>query len=238
VRGELRAALVEVGEDHAPDPLESPLGRARAELRLMAADEVDAAAAALVRHGVEAGYLLWAPFIGLEAVRRGPAPETSVLVADLCAGHDGPLAAAIHAFAVGNAEADATALAGAVEGFSSVGADAYALDALSNELECSARDGADVFVCRRRALLARSIASRLRPHPSPRATARLERFNTGLDLPSDRQLEIAHLVATGRSSKQVAADLVVSARTVDNHLAAVYRKLGISSRAELAQLPF
>ena len=51
-------------------------------------------------------------------------------------------------------------------------------------------------------------------------------------------LEIARLAAAGASSKEIAGELVVSVRTVDNHLAAVYRKLGISSRAELAQLPF
>jgi DNA-binding NarL/FixJ family response regulator len=67
---------------------------------------------------------------------------------------------------------------------------------------------------------------------------RLERISEQLDLPSDRQLEIARLVALGRSSKEVASELVVSARTVDNHLAAIYRNLGISSRTELADLPF
>lgn len=238
VRGELRAALVEIGLDVTPDPLESPLGRARAELRLMGDSEVDAAAAALVRSGIDAGYLLWAPFIGLEAVRHGPAPRTSALVADLCAAHDGPLAAAIRDFAVGNADDDGETLARAATGFGAVGADTFALDALSNELEVNRSAGVDLFARRRRGLLARSIVSRLRPHPSPRAAARLARISADLDLPSDRQLEIAHLVATGRSSKQVAAELIVSARTVDNHLAAVYRNLGISSRAELAQLPF
>lgn len=55
------------------------------------------------------------------------------------------------------------------------------------------------------------------------------------DMPSERQLEIALLVSHGRSSREVAAQLVVSARTIDNHLAAVYRKLGLSHRSELAE---
>jgi DNA-binding CsgD family transcriptional regulator len=55
-------------------------------------------------------------------------------------------------------------------------------------------------------------------------------------MPSERQFEIASLVAQGRASKEVAAQLIVSARTVDNHLAAVYRKLGLSGREELAEL--
>ena len=43
VRGELRAVLVELGLDAEPHPGESPLGRARAELRLTEDDRVDAA---------------------------------------------------------------------------------------------------------------------------------------------------------------------------------------------------
>lgn len=51
---------------------------------------------------------------------------------------------------------------------------------------------------------------------------------------TDREREIAVLVARGRSSREVADQLVVSIRTVDNHLQRVYAKLGISSRRELA----
>jgi DNA-binding CsgD family transcriptional regulator len=49
-----------------------------------------------------------------------------------------------------------------------------------------------------------------------------------------REREIAQLAAQGRSSPEIARDLVVSVRTVDNHLQRVYTKLGITSRAELA----
>jgi DNA-binding CsgD family transcriptional regulator len=51
-----------------------------------------------------------------------------------------------------------------------------------------------------------------------------------------RELEVARLAATGLSSQQIADRLVISVRTVDNHLHRVYRKLGISRRAELAKL--
>jgi DNA-binding CsgD family transcriptional regulator len=56
----------------------------------------------------------------------------------------------------------------------------------------------------------------------------------GAALLTPREREIAHLAARGRTSKEVAADLVLSVRTVDNHLANVYAKLGIPGRAELA----
>ncbi|MFL5859753.1 MAG: response regulator transcription factor, partial [Solirubrobacteraceae bacterium] len=51
---------------------------------------------------------------------------------------------------------------------------------------------------------------------------------------SAREAEIAHLVAQGRSNKQVAAALFVSEKTVENNLSRVYAKLGVTSRAQLA----
>lgn len=47
---------------------------------------------------------------------------------------------------------------------------------------------------------------------------------------------VAHLVAQGLSNRAVAAELFVSAKTVQYHLTRVYAKLGIRSRAELAAL--
>lgn len=49
-----------------------------------------------------------------------------------------------------------------------------------------------------------------------------------------REREIASLVAGGRTAKQIAETLVISERTVETHTAAVYRKLGVSGRAALA----
>lgn len=48
--------------------------------------------------------------------------------------------------------------------------------------------------------------------------------------------QIAGLVTDGRKNKEIAAELFVSVATVEAHLTRVYRKLGISSRAELARL--
>ncbi len=49
-----------------------------------------------------------------------------------------------------------------------------------------------------------------------------------------RELEIALLAAGGSSSRQIADRLVISVRTVDNHLRSVYRKLGVSRRQDLS----
>jgi DNA-binding CsgD family transcriptional regulator len=55
-----------------------------------------------------------------------------------------------------------------------------------------------------------------------------------IDRLTRRELEVAWLAASGLSSKEIAARLFVSARTVDNHLQAAYTKLGVTSREELA----
>ncbi len=57
-----------------------------------------------------------------------------------------------------------------------------------------------------------------------------------LDLLTAREREIVACVVDGRTSAEVAATLSLSRRTVENHIANVYRKLRISNRRELAQI--
>ena len=47
-----------------------------------------------------------------------------------------------------------------------------------------------------------------------------------------REAEVLRLVATGLSNTDIAARLVVSDRTVDNHVSAIFRKLGARTRGE------
>ena len=49
-----------------------------------------------------------------------------------------------------------------------------------------------------------------------------------------REREIALLAAGGASSRQIAGRLVISVRTVDNHLQNAYRKLGVTRRQDLS----
>jgi DNA-binding NarL/FixJ family response regulator len=51
-----------------------------------------------------------------------------------------------------------------------------------------------------------------------------------------RELEVATLAGTGLSSPDIGRLLFLSARTVDNHLGRIYRKLGVANRIALARL--
>ncbi|MCG2800097.1 MAG: helix-turn-helix transcriptional regulator [Cellulomonas sp.] len=51
-----------------------------------------------------------------------------------------------------------------------------------------------------------------------------------------REVEVARLIASGLTNREVAQRLVVSERTVDNHLYRIFRKLGVSSRDQIGPL--
>lgn len=51
---------------------------------------------------------------------------------------------------------------------------------------------------------------------------------------SKREWEVAGLVAEGKSNRSIAEDLVLSERTVENHIASIFAKLNVRSRAEVA----
>ncbi|WP_055550246.1 helix-turn-helix transcriptional regulator [Streptomyces kanamyceticus] len=57
-----------------------------------------------------------------------------------------------------------------------------------------------------------------------------------LDALTPRESEISALVAEGLTNQAVAARLCLSTRTVESHVARVYRKTGVTSRAALASL--
>jgi DNA-binding NarL/FixJ family response regulator len=46
-----------------------------------------------------------------------------------------------------------------------------------------------------------------------------------------RELQVLRLVAAGQTTKAIAAERVLSERTVDRRLSNVFAKLGVSSRA-------
>lgn len=52
---------------------------------------------------------------------------------------------------------------------------------------------------------------------------------------TDRESEILQLVVEGLTSRQIASQLVVSPRTVENHIQHILRKLGVPGRAALVR---
>ena len=70
-----------------------------------------------------------------------------------------------------------------------------------------------------------------------RVTGRQRRFaqGPGLGALSGRELEIADRVALGSTNRQIADELFLSQKTVEGHLTSVFAKLGVSSRAEVAE---
>jgi DNA-binding CsgD family transcriptional regulator len=49
-----------------------------------------------------------------------------------------------------------------------------------------------------------------------------------------REIEIARMVATRKSNKEIGGALQISSRTVSTHLSNIFVKLSVSSRGELA----
>lgn len=77
------------------------------------------------------------------------------------------------------------------------------------------------------------LMSKLQTFPAPTPTAPPAVVD-GLDELTDRQREVARLVGQGASNKQIARALDISDRTVKAHLTAIFEKLGVSDRLQLA----
>jgi LuxR family maltose regulon positive regulatory protein len=52
---------------------------------------------------------------------------------------------------------------------------------------------------------------------------------------SERELEVLHLIALGRTNPEIARQLIVAPGTVKAHTASIYRKLDVANRTEAAR---
>ncbi|HJS96058.1 MAG TPA: AAA family ATPase [Solirubrobacteraceae bacterium] len=95
---------------------------------------------------------------------------------------------------------------------------------LRSALECFGRLGMAPWEARARSELRASGETARRRDPST------------LDQLTPQELQIARLVAGGKTNPEVAAQLFLSTRTIDYHLRKVYSKLDIASRGELARI--
>lgn len=52
---------------------------------------------------------------------------------------------------------------------------------------------------------------------------------------TDRQREISRLLASGRNNKEIATELGISRRTVEDHRSVIYDKMGVRNVVELTR---
>lgn len=72
---------------------------------------------------------------------------------------------------------------------------------------------------------------------SPEAAARLVREIKAPDNPeklTERETEVLRLLASGRSNKEIANELIIGEKTVKTHVSNILMKLGVSSRTQAA----
>jgi DNA-binding CsgD family transcriptional regulator len=143
---------------------------------------------------------------------------------------DGPFAATAAAHAAALVAGDGAALLEVAEHFAAEDAllvAAEAADAASAAHRDAGRPSSARVAAARAALLLTKCEGARPPtmHAGPKAA--------GL---TPREREIALLAAAGASSRQIADRLVISVRTVDNHLQNAYRKLGITRRDDLSRV--
>ena len=67
-----------------------------------------------------------------------------------------------------------------------------------------------------------------------RAGALALRAESGHQVLTRREQEVADLVVAGLTNPEIASRLFVSQKTVETHMTNIFRKLGVSSRREIA----
>jgi DNA-binding CsgD family transcriptional regulator len=95
------------------------------------------------------------------------------------------------------------------------------------------RKGAARDALERSAAIFNGLGARLWAEKTAAELRRISGRRRGSVSLTESEERVARLAASGRSNKQIAAELLISVHTVGAHLSQVYRKLGISSRSEL-----
>lgn len=168
----------------------------------------------------------WGAYTAYHAVRYGHPAEVVATIEEAAQRGGGRLLPAVAAHARALHERDVDGLDTAARALAGIGTVLWAGEAYAQASRMAAEAGD------------RARASMLRS----RATALVQRC-PGASTPAIRGLrvtpltrrehEVAMLAADGLTSPQIADRLVVSVRTVDNHLASIYRKLDVAGREEL-----
>jgi DNA-binding CsgD family transcriptional regulator len=218
-------------EAMSPDPrYQTRFGRARGWLAFHAGDAEQAVQilATTGKRAVGATHVLWGCEVLHDAVRLGfPEKVSAELRAAVSETVGAEYLSAMAAHATALEVGDAEAVESAGKRFRKCGARLLAAEALAQSATLFHANG-DQSAAHRTATWS-TIWQRECGNPATPAF-----IQRPLAL-SDREFEIASLVANQRlTSPQVASQLFVSARTVDNHLRSIYRKLDVKNRDALA----
>ena len=177
------------------------------------------------RYGLESGATVLAGAALHDIVRLGGDVESEQW--DVIGACDGDLAAARAAFGRAVAAADPVAALDASDAFADFGADLFAAEAALRAAELFGAHGEP-----RAATRSRRFATEAQHRTGGEWFITLDR-NTAPSSLTDRERAIARRAAAGHTSREIADELELSIRTVDNHLHRVYAKLGVSGRREL-----
>ena len=126
------------------------------------------------------------------------------------------------------ARSDADEIAAHADRFAEMGAHLFAAELSVSASDAYRRDGDQ----RRASEWSRRAADRAAQCEGAQ-TPGLVQIDAAVPL-TQREREIALLAVQGLTSKNIGERLFVTSRTVDNHLARIYAKLGINGRSELA----
>ncbi|MFB9895268.1 helix-turn-helix transcriptional regulator [Planobispora takensis] len=174
------------------------------------------------------GHVAFESILLTDIVRLGGAGEVAERLAEIGEASGGRFHRARARLAAAWSTQSPDLLLSASEEMEAIGADLLAAEAAGTAAAILKRTGhsrrSQAAAVRAQALSARCEEARTPALTTGRTTAEL----------TTREREIALLASAGISSKDIAAKLSISARTVDNHLRHVYMKLGITTRRELS----
>ncbi len=188
-----------------------------------ARDQLEAAAGL----GEEIGDLIGATSALHGLARLGRARHVAARLATLAAEVDGDLVAARVAYANAIAARDSEALEKVSGDFEVLGANLYAAEARAEAAVLLRRTGRA-----RDAAAVEQKAGRLLARCEGAVTPAVQAITARVFL-TPGELDAARQAAAGRSSRQIAADMQLSVRTVESRLQRVYEKLGVCGRREL-----
>jgi DNA-binding CsgD family transcriptional regulator len=176
------------------------------------------------------GYLMSGYVCGVLAVAEEPTPERGDLLGAAAAKIEAPIVAKyadfVEVLCFGDAESlVALGAAHADEGLVWSATHAYSAGLAALRSDGSATRAAEVHDDARRRLAVWG----------DEAAASLRSMAEDADLTA-REGEIARLAADGLSNLEISRRLLISVRTVENHLHRVFRKLGVDNRTELTRV--